>query len=106
MLEDIVKVLSANVISIHMRVTANARKESLTLGPTGLAIKVAAPAVENKANERIVALLSVWLKIPKRSIVIRRGLQSKNKQIEISGFTRDEMVQKIGDTVTAMDHRI
>jgi len=46
-------------------------------------IKIAAPPIEGRANKELLCFLSRTLKIPKSSIEIIRGLQTRIKQVEI-----------------------
>ena len=48
-------------------------------------IRIAAPAVDNKANTALVDFLSKALGLPKSAIVVRRGISSRNKSLEITG---------------------
>jgi uncharacterized protein YggU (UPF0235/DUF167 family) len=50
----------------------------------GLIVSVTAPAIEGRANERVIELLSRYLKKPKTSFRIVFGVKSKNKVIEVS----------------------
>ncbi len=51
-----------------------------------LHIAVKARAVENSANEALVALVAKALKIPKSSVSIFRGHTSRTKVIEVNGI--------------------
>jgi uncharacterized protein (TIGR00251 family) len=46
-------------------------------------IKVDAPALKNKANKRLIEILSEYFKVSKSSISFIKGLKSKNKIIKI-----------------------
>ena len=46
-------------------------------------VRVAAPAVEGKANTKLLEVLSMHFKKTKSSFVITSGLKSRNKIIEI-----------------------
>jgi uncharacterized protein (TIGR00251 family) len=47
-------------------------------------IKVDVPASKNKANKRLVEILSEHFKVSKSSISIIKGLKSRNKIIKIN----------------------
>jgi hypothetical protein len=72
------------VLTLHIQ--PNARKNAV-VGPHGdaLKVKVAAPAVDNKANAELIEFLSESLGIPKSAIVISRGATSRRKVVEITG---------------------
>lgn len=46
-------------------------------------VKTKEPPINNRANDSVVKLISEYLKIPKSSISIARGLKSKQKILEI-----------------------
>ncbi len=50
-----------------------------------LKISLQAPALENKANEFLLAWLSKQLKIPQKQIQFISGQNSRKKQVEIWG---------------------
>ena len=51
-----------------------------------LIVRVAAPAVEGRANEALCRLLAKRLRVPKSSVTILRGHRSRDKLIEIDGL--------------------
>lgn len=50
-----------------------------------LKVKVAAPAVDNKANAALIEFLSAALGVPRSAITIRHGATSRRKVVEVSG---------------------
>jgi len=50
-----------------------------------LKVKIAAPAVDNKANAELIEFLSKTLEVSKSAIAIRRGGTSRRKVVEIAG---------------------
>jgi len=57
------------------------------------------PATEGKANKALVDFLSEVLGIPKHRIGIVRGLQSRNKTVQISGMEEEEWTQRISSSL-------
>lgn len=53
------------------------------------------PPVDGKANKECVALFSKKLKIPKSSILIRKGEKGKKKQLLIEGIGYEELIAKL-----------
>ena len=49
-----------------------------------LKVRIAAPAVDNKANAALIELLSASLDIPRSAIVIRHGATGRRKLVEIT----------------------
>jgi len=61
-----------------------------------LKISLQAPAVENQANEMLLAWLSKQLKIPQKQIQFISGQNSRNKRLEIWGsISTDQIVQAL-----------
>ena len=62
-------------------------KQSRIAGLHGDALKVriAAPAVDNKANAALIEFLSETLGVPRSAIAIRRGSMGRRKLVEIAG---------------------
>jgi uncharacterized protein len=48
-----------------------------------LKVRLAAPAVENKANEALVEFLAKHYGVPRRNVRIVSGLRSRRKRVEI-----------------------
>jgi len=57
-----------------------------------LKISLQAPALENKANEFLLAWLSKQLKIPQKQIQFISGQNSRKKQLEIWGSISLEQI--------------
>lgn len=82
-------------ISLTVRVQPNARRDEIVgLYGDALKIKVAAPAVDNKANAALVEFLGETLGVPRSAIVIRHGVTGRRKVLEITGGP--ELVTKLG----------
>ena len=77
---------AARRLSLTLHVQPNARRSEIAgLHGDALKIRIAAPAVDNKANTELVDFLSKSLGIPKSAIVIRRGTSGRHKVLEIYG---------------------
>ena len=50
-----------------------------------LKVRIAAPAVDNRANAALIVLLSDALGIRKSAVVIRQGSSGRRKLVEITG---------------------
>jgi uncharacterized protein (TIGR00251 family) len=67
-----------------VKVKPNSRKNEVKRAEDGtLTIFVTDPPREGKANEKLIKLLSEYLKKPKRCISIVAGFKSKNKIVKI-----------------------
>ncbi|MGQ9455749.1 MAG: DUF167 domain-containing protein [Armatimonadota bacterium] len=60
-----------------------------------LLVKVTAPPVEGAANEAVVRMLSDVLGLRKGDIRIVSGERSRDKVIEIKGFSGEQAVSKL-----------
>lgn len=70
---------------IRVKVKAHARKDSVTELPDGrLFITVRVPAEEGLANEKVLALLAVHLRVSPGRLSIIRGRTSPTKTIIVS----------------------
>jgi uncharacterized protein (TIGR00251 family) len=73
-------------------VSAGARRDEASRGPDGeLRVRVAAPAIEGKANARLVRVLASWLEVPPSRVRLVRGQTSRHKMVEVEGVTRAEV---------------
>ena len=70
------------VLSLHCQPGAKQTK-TLGLHDDCLKISLQAPALENKANEHLLAWLSKQLKIPQKQIELISGQNSRKKRILI-----------------------
>jgi uncharacterized protein (TIGR00251 family) len=69
---------------INVHVKPNARKnEVVQLEKNQFLVRVTAPPVEGKANEKTIELLAEYFHKPKRYIAIVRGKASKDKIVEV-----------------------
>ena len=71
-------------MKITVQVKPNSRKDDLSVGEDGVfVVKVAVPPIEGRANERLVEVLAVHFKKPKRLIRIVAGERGRRKIVEI-----------------------
>jgi uncharacterized protein len=69
---------------LHIQVKTGKRRESAALKNGQWVISVSAPAIEGKANARVIEFLSEVINISKNSIEIIKGHASPYKTIEIN----------------------
>lgn len=60
-----------------------------------LRIKLTAPPVEGKANKALIALLADLLHVSKSDISIVAGEARREKLVEVSGLSGDELKQRL-----------
>jgi len=69
---------------IEVKVIPGARRELIVTEGDRLKVYLVAPAVEGKANDALIRLLSVHFKVRKSGIRIVRGHRSRVKLLEIN----------------------
>lgn len=83
------------ILSVHVQPGA-ARTECAGLHGHSLKVRVAAPAIEGAANEALVRFLAEQLGVPKRSVVIRSGPQSRRKLVLLAGVPAQRVREVFG----------
>lgn len=80
-------------VKVHPR----ARKNGIT-GEIGDALKLSltAPPTEGRANEACVDFFAKALDVPRSSITIAAGQNSRNKVIRVSGLTAQQIRERLG----------
>jgi uncharacterized protein (TIGR00251 family) len=72
------------ILNVHVQ--PNARNSQFVgLHGDALKVKIAAPAVDNKANAALIEFLSVTLGVQKSVMAIRHGATGRRKVVEITG---------------------
>jgi uncharacterized protein len=72
------------ILELHVQPGA-ARSEFAGEHGGRMKVRLAARAVDGKANEALVAFLSRHFKVPRRCVRILSGLKSRQKRVEIDG---------------------
>ena len=75
------------MLTLHVQPGAR-RTEVAGLHGTALKLRLAAPAVEGKANAALRAFLAEAFGVPLRSVVLARGETSRDKVVRIAAPTR------------------
>jgi uncharacterized protein len=77
---------SARRLSLTLHIQPNARKSEVAgLHGDALKLRIAAPAMDNKANAALIEFLSETLEVPRSAITIRHGATGRRKVVEIAG---------------------
>lgn len=71
-------------MQVLVRVVPNAKKAKVEETDNGLKVWVDAPAVEGKANKRLIEILAKHFGVKKGAIRIVRGEKSREKVVEIT----------------------
>jgi uncharacterized protein (TIGR00251 family) len=80
---------------ISVRVIPRSNKNSLAWEQGKLKVHLTSPPIDGAANEALVALLAEELSLPKRQITIVRGASGRQKTVEITGVTLEDVEQKL-----------
>jgi uncharacterized protein (TIGR00251 family) len=72
------------ILELHVQPGA-ARSEFAGKHGDRIKLRLAARAVDGKANDALIAFLSEHFKVPKRSVRILSGLKSRQKRVQIDG---------------------
>jgi len=80
------------VVKVHPR----AKKNAIT-GAIGNALKLSltAPPIEGRANEACIEFLANLLKLPRSSVTIASGQNSRRKVIRVVGLSAEEIRRRI-----------
>lgn len=72
------------ILDLHVQPGA---KRSEFAGEHGgrMKLRLAAPAVDGKANEALIEFLAAYFGVPKRNVRIAAGLKSRQKRVIIEG---------------------
>lgn len=72
------------ILEVHVQPGA---KRSEFAGQHGERVKIrlAAPAIENRANAALIEFLADYYRVPRRSVRIAAGLKSRDKRVVIDG---------------------
>jgi len=79
-------------VSFSVRVTSRASRDAIE-GEYQAALKVrlAAPPIEDRANDALRRLLAARLNVPVSAVRIVGGEKSRNKRVSVAGVTRAQV---------------
>ena len=82
---------------LKLRIAPNAKRSEVA-GVHGDAIKlkIAAPAVEGRANEALMEFLAEKLGVPQRDVVLVGGAKSRDKLVEIANLEEGLARERLG----------
>jgi uncharacterized protein (TIGR00251 family) len=90
--------LAARRATLVLHIQPNARVTAIA-GRHGdaLKVKVAAPAVEDQANRKLIDFLHQWFKLPILDITIKQGVRGRRKIVELNN-AGPAVVAKLANT--------
>jgi uncharacterized protein len=82
--------------AFSVKVHPRAKRDAIT-GEFGDALKLnlTAPPIEGRANEACIEFFAKLLRVPRSSVTIAAGQNSRNKVIRISGMSADEVHKRL-----------
>jgi uncharacterized protein (TIGR00251 family) len=82
----------ADGCTVAVRIHPGARKNSVTgVHADAVKIALAAPPVDGKANQALIAFLAEALRLPRKRIAIVSGVSSRAKMVRITGKSAAEV---------------
>jgi len=72
------------ILELHVQPGAS-RSEFARRHGDRIKVRLAAPAVDGKANEALVKFLASYFGVPRRGVHIAAGLRSRRKRVVIEG---------------------
>ena len=83
---------SEGTVTFAVRVLARAKRDAIDGDWQGaLKVRLAAPPVDNRANEALIRFLAGRLKIPASAVRIVAGSHSRTKRVEVSGASAEQI---------------
>jgi len=88
---------TASGIAFAVKVQPRARRNAI-VGELGDALKIALTAlpVDGRANEACVEFFANLLDMPRSSVAITTGQNSRNKVIRVTGLSAEEVRRRLG----------
>ena len=72
------------MVILKIKVKPNSKQQNILEEPDGsLKISLKSPPVEGKANQELIKLLAKKFGVSKSEIIIKAGLSSRNKLVEL-----------------------
>lgn len=81
-----VRAVDGGGVRLRLHVKPKSRPERLDDDGDELLLRVSAPPVEGKANERVIELIAARLGVPRRQVRLVRGEAGRHKELEIDGL--------------------
>ncbi len=79
-------------VSVHLQPKAS-KTEFVGMHGDALKVRVAAPAVENAANEACLSFFANMFRLPKSNVSLHSGKASRHKVIALEGISSEQFLQ-------------
>jgi uncharacterized protein (TIGR00251 family) len=88
--------MKSNQVILTVKVTPSAKRNMVMASKDGIwSLKIAAPAINGRANNELLAFLSKTLGIRKNALSMIKGLSSRKKFIAVSGMNQEQITLKL-----------
>jgi uncharacterized protein (TIGR00251 family) len=82
---------------VEVRVIPRASKTTLAGARDGaLLLRLAAPPVDGRANDALIAFLATALDLPRRQVSLVHGASSRQKRVLVEGLLPGEVTRRLG----------
>ena len=88
------------LIALYIQPKAS-RNKFVGLYGDEMKLTITAPPVDGKANQAVIKFLAKFLGVAKSTIVLKRGMQSRHKQLRVEGLSCDDVRDKINSCLSA-----
>ncbi len=87
-----VRTLDSGAVLLRLHVQPRARQQGVAgIHGDALKLKLTVPPVDGRANRELINFLARTLRLAKHDVVIRRGQQSRHKQVLLQGISADRV---------------
>ena len=86
---------SDKTVTIDIKVIPNSSKSGFKIENDIIRLYLNSPPIEGRANDECVKHVSKKLHLPKSSVIIIRGEKNRNKTLQITGLSKDEIMKKL-----------
>jgi uncharacterized protein (TIGR00251 family) len=89
---------SVPAIQLSIRAVPNAGRDAcagLMDDGTTWKIRIAAPAVDGRANDALIAFMAKTLNVPRPCVSLTAGASSRSKRVRVEGVTMEEAAARL-----------
>ncbi len=85
---------AAGILTLSLHIQPGAKKTEIAgLHGDALKIRLAAPPVDGKANECLIAYLAKELEVPRAQVELASGASSRRKRLRINGASAEAIAR-------------
>lgn len=88
------------IAQIRLIASPGAKESGLEQAPDGrLRVRIAAPAVDGRANKELIRFLAAQLDLPPSALRLAKGSSTRFKTVEVDGLSLEEIERSLGFTI-------